>query len=153
LSELPQHSSSELIIDARDRGLWVLLQNDHLALSWMPRLEQIIAGMHRQKTHRRFRLCLVTISSIDFPIGILYQGQTLISEISKEMHHNVTTVYNSFDPEDDRQIDQLSQERVLLFRLALLHAGIVERLQLRAFGWNMPSECNSSDFIISMRHL
>jgi hypothetical protein len=86
----------------------------------MPRLEQIIAGLHLQKTHRRFRLCLVTISSINFPIGALYQGQTPISEISKGMRDNVTTVYNLFDPEDYRQIHSggLQLQNLRLNRMA-----------------------------------
>jgi hypothetical protein len=66
----------------------------------MPSFEQIIAGLNLQKTHSRFRLCLVRMSSVDFPIGILYQGQTVISAISKGMLDNVITVYNWFDPED-----------------------------------------------------
>jgi hypothetical protein len=60
----------------------------------MPRLEQTVAGLHREKTHSRFRLCLVTMSSIDCPIDIFDQGQTLISAISKGMRDNVMTVYN-----------------------------------------------------------
>jgi hypothetical protein len=37
-------------------------------------------------------------------------------------------VYNGFDPEDYRQINPLSGERAMLFKLALMHAVILERL-------------------------
>jgi hypothetical protein len=50
-------AAEELIIDAADGGLWVLLQNYHLALSWMPRLDQIVMALHPQKTRPGFRLC------------------------------------------------------------------------------------------------
>jgi dynein heavy chain len=100
----------------------MLLHNCHLVLSWMPRLDEIAAALHSQKTHPRFKLCLVTIS-----IAIMYQGQIIIHEIPMGMLDNVMRVHNGFDREDCRQIDQLSQERSQLFRLALLHAVILER--------------------------
>jgi dynein heavy chain len=37
----------EMIDDAKVKGGWVLLQNCHLALSWMPRLEIIVEGLNR----------------------------------------------------------------------------------------------------------
>jgi hypothetical protein len=151
-ADLPWRSSPSTLRTA-DGGLWVLVQNWHLARSWMPRFNQIIASMHPQKIHPRFRLCLVTISSIDFPIPIMHQRQTLIYEIPMGMRDNSMRLCHGFDPEDYRQIDQLSQERASLFRLELLHAVILERLQFRALAWNVPYECNPSDFIISMRHL
>jgi hypothetical protein len=36
----------------------------------------------------------------------------------------------------------------LLVRLALREAVILEGLQFRAFGWNVPDQCNPGDFSI-----
>jgi dynein heavy chain len=69
------------------------------------------------------------------------------------MRDNIMRLYDGFDLEDYRQIDQLSQESASLFRLALLHAVIVERLKFGALAWNVPYECNPSDSIIGRRHL
>jgi dynein heavy chain len=38
------------------RGDWVLLQNCHLSISWMPELEKIVEDMEPEKIHKDFRL-------------------------------------------------------------------------------------------------
>jgi dynein heavy chain len=119
----------------------------------MPRLDLIVAALHPQKTHPRSRRCLVTLSFADFPIPIMDQVQTLIYEISMGMRNNIMRVSNRFDPVDYGRIDLLSPERTLLFKLALLHALILERLQFGGLGWNVFYPFNPSDFMILRRHL
>ena len=146
-------AAEDLITDAASRGFWVLLQNCHLSLSWMPRLEQIITNLSPQNTHQRFRLCLVTMSSPDFPIGILYQSTKLIYEIPKGIRENVMRIYNQLDDEEYNEIPSHTPERPLLFQLAYLHGIILERLQFGPLGWNIPYEFNPSDFNIALKHL
>jgi hypothetical protein len=66
--------AEELISDCAAQGFWLILQNCHLSLSWMPRLEYLIDNLDPKHVHERFRLCLVTMSDDRFPIGILYQS-------------------------------------------------------------------------------
>ncbi|OHS98393.1 Dynein heavy chain family protein [Tritrichomonas foetus] len=145
--------AEELILDAADRGFWVLLQNCHLSLSWMPKLEQLITNLSPQSTHKRFRLCLVTMSSPEFPIGILYQGTKLIYEIPKGIRENVMRIYGQMDPDEYKLIDATSPERSMTFQLAFIHGIILERLQFGALGWNIPYEFNPSDYSIALKHL
>jgi len=49
-----------MISDNLTRGGWVLLMNCHLAVSWMPKLEQIVENMDDTK-HRDFRLWLTSM--------------------------------------------------------------------------------------------
>ena len=145
--------AEELILDSAEKGFWVLLQNCHLSLSWMPKLEHIINNLDPAKTHPRFKLCLVTMSSPDFPIGILYQGTKLIYEIPKGMRENVMRIYSSINSEEYDAIDNATPEKQLTFHLAFFHAVVLERLQFGSIGWNIPYEFNPSDFTISRRHL
>ncbi|EAY14826.1 Dynein heavy chain family protein [Trichomonas vaginalis G3] len=144
--------AEELIQDASERGFWVLLQNCHLSLSWMPRLEHIIDNLDPAKVHDRFRLCLVTMSSPDFPIGVLYQGAKLIYEIPKGIRENMIRIYSGFNADDFNE-NCTPSERQLTFHLAFFHAVVLERLQFGSIGWNIPYEFNPSDFAISLKHL
>ncbi|OHT14597.1 Dynein heavy chain family protein [Tritrichomonas foetus] len=145
--------AEELILDAAERGFWVLLQNCHLSLSWMPRLEFLINNLNPSKVHARFKLCLVTMSSPDFPIGILYQGTKLIYEIPKGMRENVMRIYNGINFEDYDAATNSTIEKQLTFHLAFFHAVVLERLQFGSIGWNISYEFNPSDFYISKKHL
>jgi hypothetical protein len=145
--------AEEMILDAAERGFWVLLQNCHLSLSWMPRLEHLLNNLDPTKLHQRFRLCLVTMSSPDFPIGILYQGTKLIYEIPKGMRENVLRIYNQFNADEYNAGEGPIHEKQLTFHLAFFHAVVLERLQFGSIGWNIPYEFNPSDFYISRRHL
>ena len=144
--------AEELIQDASERGFWVLLQNCHLSLSWMPRLETIIDNLSPEKVHARFRLCLVTMSSPEFPIGVLYQGTKLIYEIPKGIRENMLRIYTGFNADEYEQ-ECSTTERQLTFHLSFFHAVVLERLQFGSIGWNIPYEFNPSDFAISRKHL
>ena len=143
--------AEELIEVAAEQGFWVLLQNCHLSLSWMPKLEHIIDNLDPEKTNSRFRLCLVTMSSPDFPIGILYQGTKLIYEIPKGIRENILRIYSGITSDEYEEIGET--ERQLTFHLSFFHAVVLERLHFGSIGWNIPYEFNPSDFAISRRHL
>ena len=47
-----------LISEGQERGLWVLLQNCHLAKSWMTAFDKIVEDFKPDGMHRDFRLWL-----------------------------------------------------------------------------------------------
>ena len=64
-----------LIFDKCTTNHWILLQNCHLATSWLPELEIIIEtlGSHEyaKKLSHQFRLFLTAMPTENFPLSIL----------------------------------------------------------------------------------
>ena len=62
------------IIECSQAGNWVLLQNCHLAKTWLIELEELVeqmADVNEKKPHPDFRLFLTTSSTNTFPRFLL----------------------------------------------------------------------------------
>lgn len=65
-----------LIKKAKSNGKWVLLQNCHLARTWMPSLEKIVEEnlSLAEEVHPSFRLFLTSMPASYFPASVLQNG-------------------------------------------------------------------------------
>ena len=61
--------AASMIQEGMERGTWLLLQNCHLAKSWMPAFDKIVEEFTPMKMHKDFRLWLSSLPSTIFPVS------------------------------------------------------------------------------------
>lgn len=76
--------ATQMINTALITGQWVVLQNCHLAQSWMRELDRICDEVIvPENTNTQFRLWLTSYPSTAFPVAILQNGKKMFKRINK----------------------------------------------------------------------
>ncbi len=74
---------------------WCDVQNCHLAVSWLPKLEQLLEkAQGSTEQHRDYRLWLTSMPSPKFPVPILQNGIKMTQEPPRGLKANLTRTFN-----------------------------------------------------------
>jgi len=145
--------AEKLIQMAMDRGMWVCLQNCHLAQSWMPKLENIVESIDPEKIHKDFRLWLTSMPSPHFPVSILQNGVKMTLEPPSGLKSNVIRSYTRLT---DKELDDSKNPgalKKLMFSICLFHAVIQDRRKFGALGWNIRYDFTDGDLNMCQRQI
>jgi dynein heavy chain len=150
--------ASRAIDDGVDTGVWVVLQNCHLATSFMPILETRVEELNPDKVADTFRLWLTAMPSSDFPVSVLQNGLKMTNEPPKGLKSNLLRAYLSFEPSWFNEACGRTEEhqhafRKMLFGLCFFHSLIQERCSYGPLGWNIQYQFSEPDREICVSQL
>ena len=132
--QLPK--ATQMIEDAVRNGNWVLLQNCHLAPSFMPELDLVLESMiQRKNICTDFRLFLTSKVSQSFSVSILQNSIKVVVEEPHGMRARMLRSYKCFVTEELlATCNENSQFKKLAFGLVFLHASLQERAKYGPLG-------------------
>ncbi|RHY05497.1 hypothetical protein DYB25_001425 [Aphanomyces astaci] len=142
-----------LMKTARETGDWVCLQNCHLAVSWLGKLEQLLEKSKELDIHPQFRLWLTSMPSAKFPVPILQNGIKITNEPPKGMRANLGRTFLDMKDMDFEGCSKPREYKKFIFALAFYNALCLERRKFGAVGWNIPYEWMNSDLKTGMQQV
>lgn len=144
-----------LIRSSKKNGEWVMLQNCHLAKSWMNNLETIVInfGLEEAEIHKDFRLYLTSMPADYFPVSVLQNGVKLTTEPPRGLRANLKRTYQGFTDNVLNDCKKSDAWKKLVFGLSFFHAILQERRKFGPLGWNIRYDFNDSDLDTSMTML
>jgi dynein heavy chain len=145
--------ASNLVEKGCANGDWVMLQNCHLSISWMPTLELICENFEPDKINPEFRLWLTSMPSESFPVAVLQNGVKITKEPPSGLRANLKNTYIKLNDAALKKTNKIQEFQKLLFGLAFFHAIVIERRKYGPLGWNIPYSFNDTDMDITAAQL
>ena len=144
--------AEKMIEESLRLGYWVVLQNCHVAESWMGDLERLCMDPSLEESaHKNYRLWITSYPSKKFPVAVLQNSVKMTNEAPKGLKLNILRSFNSDPLVDEEFFNPPAVENMEktwfrgVFALVFFHAVVQERRDYGPLGWNIAYEFNESD--------
>jgi len=137
---------------ARMTGGWCLLQNCHLSISWMPKLESIIENLS-ESNNPDFRIWLTSMPSPHFPVSVLQTSIKMTMEPPTGLRSNLLRTYGNLDNKQLNDCAKPREYKMLMFAFSFFHAIVQDRRKFGPIGWNIPYAFTFEDFDVCRKQL
>lgn len=147
LGQGQENAAMKLLEAAITEGNWLMLQNGHLLIPFMRKLEKIFESV--ESFHDDFRLWITTDPTPSFPIGILQKSIKVVTEPPNGLKLNLRSTFLKMQDENFESC-QHPAFKPLVYVLAFFHAVVIERRKYDKLGFNISYDFNESDFNVSV---
>ena len=149
--------AEEAMAKGAKEGHWVILENIHLVVKWLKRLESTMETC-AATGHPDFRFYLTAepAGSPEYhimPQGILQACIKITNEPPSGVQANLHAALNCFSQETLEMCARENEFKKILFALVYHHAVIIERRKFGPIGWNVAYPFNKGDLVISINVL
>ncbi|EEY58342.1 dynein heavy chain [Phytophthora infestans T30-4] len=144
------------LVECKTQGYWLILQNVHLAKSWLPELQTLLTGIKIEarngEIHEDFRLFLASFPATYFPISILQNSVKVMTEspigVKANLQRCMTLMKQmNTDGNNLSLASNGSMKLRLAFGLSFFHAIVRERSKFGSLGWNLKYDFSDADFV------
>jgi dynein heavy chain len=143
----------ERLEDMKSKGGWVLLQNCHLAESFMSKLEEIVENFESNWPDKDFRLWLTSMTTDKFPVSVLQSSVKITIEPPKGLKSNLLRTYTKLENKDLDDCDKKELYRGFIFSLSFFHAIVQDRRKYGPIGWNVKYDFTTEDWTVSKKQI
>lgn len=144
-----------------ETGAWTLLQNCHLGLGFMARVESIIADQldadsdspNYKPLHPNFRLWITCEPHRHFPISLLQISIKVTNEPPRGMKAGMLRSFQAVV--DSKLLTSIESKdwRDAIFATCFLHSAVQERRKFGPIGWCIAYEFSTADLEASLKFL
>eukprot|EP01135_Chromosphaera_perkinsii_P002940 Nk52_evm51s230 gene=Nk52_evmTU51s230 len=142
---------------AYKEGGWVMLQNIHLVVKWLPQLEKKLEAV-AEGSHPDFRVFLSAEPAGNpaahvIPNGILQSSIKITNEPPTGMKANMARALGLFSQETLEMCSKEAEFKSILISMCYFHAVVLERRKFGPQGWNRPYPFTNGDITICVNVL
>ncbi|XP_037820573.1 dynein heavy chain 10, axonemal isoform X1 [Lucilia sericata] len=150
LGQGQEKAAMNLLDKSIRQGMWLMLQNGHLLISFVRQLEKYLEKV--DSPHPDFRLWITTDASDSFPIGILQKSLKVVTEPPNGLKLNLRSTFFKLRQE---RLESCTHRAFLplVYVLAFFHGVVQERRKYDKLGWNICYDFNESDFNVCLEIL